>query len=151
MRRGVLTMTSLRLINWIPWMKRYTLPLWDLLFYLSQVLEVRQLVGVDALSKGLASFKLINEMKRNATIDDSGFMLTQKEQVWVQFHSFVFKFQIYLSNRRFLIMNIHNSNLSKVPEEWRPGPYEDSMFIVHTFVIVLVCDVCSDCSRMRLS
>ena len=46
-----------------------------------KVLEVRQLVGVDALSKGLASFKLINEMKRNATIDDSGFMFTQNEQV----------------------------------------------------------------------
>ena len=53
-------------------------------FYLSQVLEVRQLVGVDALSKGLASFKLINEMKRNATIDESGFMLAQNEQVRVQ-------------------------------------------------------------------
>ena len=46
-----------------------------------KVLEVRQLVGVDALSKGLASFKLINEMKRNATIDESGFMFTQNEQV----------------------------------------------------------------------
>ena len=54
------------------------------MFYLSQVLEVRQLVGVDALSKGLASFKLINEMKRNATIDESGFMLAQNEQVRVQ-------------------------------------------------------------------
>ena len=66
-------------------MKRYTLPLGDLydldIIYLSQVLEVRQLVGVDALSKGLASFKLINEMKRNATIDESGFMLAQNEQV----------------------------------------------------------------------
>ena len=64
--------------------KVYTLPLWDLVIYLSQVLEVRQLVGVDALSKGLASFKLINEMKRNATIDESGFMLAQNEQVWVR-------------------------------------------------------------------
>ena len=51
------------------------------LFIFVQVLEVRQLVGVDALSKGLASFKLINEMKRNATIDESGFMLAQNEQV----------------------------------------------------------------------
>ena len=51
------------------------------MIYLLQVLEVRQLVGVDALSKGLASFKLINEMKRNATIDESGFMLAQNEQV----------------------------------------------------------------------
>ena len=38
-----------------------------------KVLEIRQLVGVNALSKGLASFKLINEMKRSAIIDN-GFM-----------------------------------------------------------------------------
>ena len=62
-----------------------------------KVLEIRQLVGVDALSKGvdadihfnkltkllfpgLASFKLINEMRRNATIDESGFMVPIDDQ-----------------------------------------------------------------------
>merc|ERR1719277_1781758 len=44
-----------------------------------RVLEIRQLVGVDALSKGLASFKLINEMRRNAKIED-GFMVPLEEQ-----------------------------------------------------------------------
>ena len=45
-----------------------------------KVLEIRQLVGVNALSKGLASFKIINEMKRNAIIDKNGFMVPLEDQ-----------------------------------------------------------------------
>ena len=45
-----------------------------------KVLEIRQLVGVNALSKGLASFKIINEMKRNAIIDENGFMVPLEDQ-----------------------------------------------------------------------
>ena len=44
-----------------------------------KVLEIRQLVGVDALSKGLASLKLINDMRRNAYIDENGFMIHMDE------------------------------------------------------------------------
>ena len=45
-----------------------------------KVLEIRQLVGVTALSKGLASFKLINEMKRTSIIDENGFMVPLEDQ-----------------------------------------------------------------------
>ena len=60
-------------------------------------MEIRQLVGVDALSKGkyqlyinlqlltvttvgIASFKLINEMRRKAVIDENGFMVPEEDQ-----------------------------------------------------------------------
>ena len=45
-----------------------------------KVLEIRQLVGVNALSKGLESFKIINEMKRNPIIDENGFMVPIEDQ-----------------------------------------------------------------------
>ena len=45
-----------------------------------KVLEIRQLIGVNALSQGLASFKIINEMKRKAIIDENGFMVTIEDQ-----------------------------------------------------------------------
>ena len=45
----------------------------------SKVLEIRQLVGVTALSKGVASFKVISEMKRGSIIDQHGFMVPLDE------------------------------------------------------------------------
>ena len=46
----------------------------------NKVLEIRQLVGVNALSKGLASFKIINDLKRNSIIDSTGFMVLNHDQ-----------------------------------------------------------------------
>ena len=41
----------------------------------NKVTEIRQLVGVNALSKGVATHKVISEMKRGSIIDHSGFMV----------------------------------------------------------------------------
>jgi len=41
----------------------------------SKIGEIRQLVGVTALSKGVASFKVLNEMKRQSVVDAHGFMI----------------------------------------------------------------------------
>ena len=45
-----------------------------------QVLEIRQLIGANALSQGLASFKIINEMKRKTIIDENGFIVPSEDQ-----------------------------------------------------------------------
>ena len=47
----------------------------------SKVLEIRQLVGVTALSKGVATHKVISEMKRGSVVDPNGFMIPPDELI----------------------------------------------------------------------